>query len=117
MLCIIAIAFISLFAFDVFSPERTFWQNLVGLLIHLIPSFILIAILLVAWKWELAGGIVITILGLAATPFIFSVNSARHGTFAETLGIALMVTAPFIITGILFIISHYVNRKHRTAEQ
>ena len=57
ILCILAILLISMFALDSFSPERTFWQNLGAFLIHLIPSFALIALLIVAWKWELPGGI------------------------------------------------------------
>ncbi len=116
ILFIIAILFISMFAFDAFSPERNFWQNTAALLMHLLPSFVLVALLVVAWKRELTGGILITILGLAATPVLFNLNSQRHSTFGETLGIVLMLTLPFIITGILFIVSHYVNRRHKSGE-
>lgn len=117
VLCIIAILFMSLFAFDVFSPGRTFWQNLGALLMHLLPSFVLVAILIFAWKWELIGGILITILGLVATPFLFNLNSRPDKTLVETLGIALMLTLPFIIAGILFIISHHVNNRASAGEE
>jgi hypothetical protein len=56
VLCILAILFISLFALDSFSPELTFWQQIAAFLMHLIPSFILTALLLIAWKWEYIGG-------------------------------------------------------------
>lgn len=117
VLCIIAILFISLFAFDAFSPERNLWQNIGALLIHLLPSFALVALLVVAWKWELVGGILITIMGLVATPFLFNMNSRPNNSVGETLGIVLIITFPFVITGVLFIISHYVNRKQRTGHQ
>jgi hypothetical protein len=44
ILCILAILFISVFALDAFDPELSIWQQIVGFLIHLIPSFILIAL-------------------------------------------------------------------------
>ncbi len=117
ILCILAIAFVSLFAFDAFSPEKNFWQNLAGLLIHLIPSLILTAMLIVAWKWELVGGILIAVTGLALIPVIFNINNRPGNTTGQTLGIALMVTLPFIVTGILFIVSHYVGLRHSAGEQ
>ena len=114
---IIAILFVSMFALDAFSPEMTFWQNLAGFLIHLIPTFVLIAVLIVAWKWELLGGILSTVMGLALTPVIFNFNNRPGNTVGQTLGIALMVTLPFIVAGILFLVSQYVNKSHRTDEQ
>ncbi|MCJ7467949.1 MAG: hypothetical protein MUO53_14805 [Maribacter sp.] len=63
ILGILAILFISLFAMDSFGPRLTFWQQLGGFLMHLIPSFLLLALLLVAWKWEYLGGVLFIIVG------------------------------------------------------
>jgi hypothetical protein len=49
------IAFLSLFALDVFSEGYGFWRTLLALGIHLIPSFVLLAILLLALRWEWIG--------------------------------------------------------------
>lgn len=111
VLCIIAILFISMFAFDAFSPGMTFWQKAGSLLMHLLPSFILVAFLVVAWKWELTGGILIALVGLAATPFIYNLNFQRTQSVSTTIGVVLMVTVPFIIIGVLFIVSYCLNRK------
>lgn len=116
-LCIIAIMFISMFAFDAFSPNRTMWQNLGSLLMHLLPSFVLIAFLIVAWKWELTGGILIALVGLATTPFIYNLNFQRTHSVSTSVGVILMIAVPFIIIGVLFIISHYVNRKTIVSKQ
>jgi hypothetical protein len=62
ILCILAILFVSLFALDAFSSERTFWQNVAAFLMNLIPSFVLLAVLIVAWKWEKVGGIILVIV-------------------------------------------------------
>ena len=53
IICILAILFVSLFAADAFAPGLTIWQQLGAFFIHLIPSFILLSLLIVAWKWEL----------------------------------------------------------------
>jgi prolipoprotein diacylglyceryltransferase len=97
---------------DSFSPERTFWQNTTALLMHLIPSFVLLASLIIAWKWEKTGGIILTIIGLAFGIFIFVFNyKTRHTPVAISLVGALTLSFPFILAGILFILSH--NRKKK----
>lgn len=116
VLCIVAILFISMFAFDSFSHERTFFQNLGSLLMHLLPTFILIAFLVVAWNWELTGGILIALTGLAATPFIYNLNFQRTQSVSTSLGVILMITLPLIIIGALFIISYFINRKTRVSK-
>jgi hypothetical protein len=113
ILCILAILFVSMFALDSFSPELTIWQQIGGFLIHLIPSYILLALLLVAWKWEYIGGIIYTIVGLAFCVAVFLLNFNRnHFTLPQSLFNAFMVAFPFVIVGILFIISHNKRKKN-----
>lgn len=111
ILCIIAILFISIFALDAFSPELTFWQQIGGFFIHLIPSFILIALLVLAWKKELIGGVLFLIIGLGLSPIVFSHNYRMNQSFFMSLGIIFSITIPFAIVGLLFIISHYKRKK------
>jgi len=111
ILCIAAILFISLFALDAFSPGLTFWQQIGAFLIHLIPSFILLAFLAVAWKWEYWGGILFLILGIVFTPIIFQHNFSMNHSVWISLGIILLITFPFILVGILFLIDHYKRQK------
>ena len=54
-LSILYILFLSMFALDVFGEGRGFWQTLVALAMHLIPSFVLIVALVLAWRWEWIG--------------------------------------------------------------
>ena len=117
ILCILAILFISMFALDSFSPERTFMQNFGALLIHLLPSFVLIALLIVAWKWELIGGIIFTVIGIAASPFIYNLNFQRNHSVGASISSVLIVTLPFIVIGILFIVSHYLKKKESISDQ
>jgi prolipoprotein diacylglyceryltransferase len=118
ILCILAILFISLFALDSVSSERTFWQNATALLMSLIPSFVLLAVLIIAWKWEKTGGIILTIIGLALCIFVFVLNYKRnHFSVAISLKNALMLAIPFVLAGILFILSHYRKKKELSGVQ
>jgi len=112
ILCIMAILFISLFALDSFTPGLTIWQQLGAFFMHLIPSFILVAFLIIAWKWEQIGGIIFMILGLVMSPLIFILNHNRnHFSIGASLSIVLAITFPFIVVGILFMISHSLKKK------
>jgi hypothetical protein len=64
ILGIIFILFISIFALDVFGEGLSFWHLLLALMMHLIPTFLLIGALLISWKWEIAGVIIYPGLGL-----------------------------------------------------
>ena len=72
ILCLTAIIFISLFALDAFSPDLTVIQQLGAFFVHMIPSFILIVLLFLAWKKELAGGLVFILIGLGFSPLVFT---------------------------------------------
>ena len=112
IICILAILFVSLFAADAFAPGLTIWQQLGAFFIHLIPSFILLSLLIVAWKWEFIGGIIFTVIGLGLSPFVFMINYKMNHSIWVSLGIILMITIPFVVVGILFIISHNMKKKN-----
>ena len=57
ILAILATLSISMFALDAFEPGLTLWQQLAAFFMHMIPSFVLLLILLLAWKREMLGGI------------------------------------------------------------
>jgi hypothetical protein len=107
-----AILFISLFAADAFAPGLTLWQQLAAFFMHLIPSFILLGFLIVAWKWEFIGGIIFTVIGLGLSPFIFQLNYNMNHSIGMSICIILAITFPFVIVGILFILSYFMKKKN-----
>lgn len=111
ILCMLAIVFVSLFALDAFSSELSFWQQMGAFLMHLIPSFILLALLILAWKKELIGGIIFMLIGLGLSPVVFSHNYRMNYSIFMSLGIILTITIPFAIVGLLFLISHFKRKK------
>jgi len=96
ILAILYMAFLSLFALDVFGAGYGFWGTVLALFIHLIPSFILIACLVIAWKREMVGGGLFLIMGVIFTIFFHTYRR---------LDIFLIISLPLLLIGALFIIS------------
>ncbi len=115
ILCILAILFISLFAMDSFDSRKTLGEQLQAFAIHLIPVYILIFFLVVAWKWELIGGMLFIILALGFTPLIYTHNYNMNQSVWISLSIILMINFPFLLTGGLFVLSHFLKKKNSEA--
>ncbi len=112
ILCILAILFVSMFALDSFDPRFTLLQQLEAFAIHLIPTYILIIFLVVSWKWELIGGLMLIILALGFTPFIYIHNYQMNHSVWMSLSIILLINFPFVLTGGLFVLSDFLKKKN-----
>lgn len=99
------VLFISLFALDVFS-EYTGWGIILPLFMHLIPSFVLLGAVAVAWKYDWVG--VLMFLGFAAL-YMGDVGFGRPWSWYAG------IVAPSSIVGILFLISWIQKRKQKQA--
>ena len=110
-LCILGILFISLFALDAFEGDAPLKNKLIGFTIHLIPSFALIAILLIAWKWEKIGGLIFIILGVFFSFYLFKFNYRMNQSVWISLSVIASICFPFIISGVLFIIHDLKSSK------
>jgi len=85
VLAIMLIAFFSVFALDVFGEPNWF----LGLIMHLVPSFILIILTVIAWRREWVGGWLFVVTSLVITVFFHSVTMA----------------IPALVVGILFLMN------------
>ena len=101
-LMILFILFLTMFSLDVFEMEGTLLAKLGGFVMHSIPSIALAAVLLVSWKKPLFMGIVAFALAAAYTVFVWT-----RGYPQWALGVAL----PLAVVGVLFILSHFLDRK------
>ena len=98
VIAILGICFISMFALDAFSSGAPLSEVLLGFAIHMIPSLILVAILALAWRFEVVGGIAFLLMSIV--PFVRLGNPVR---------VNLILAGPFIVAGLLFLVS-YVRR-------
>jgi small-conductance mechanosensitive channel len=56
-LCIVIAVFISMFALDVFGGGKGFLETTLALLIHLIPTYVILILLAVSWRRVWIGGV------------------------------------------------------------
>lgn len=87
IMSIILILFTGIFALDSFDQPQWF----LALFIHLIPTFGLIVLTIITWKYERMGGIVVAVAGL-----ILLILSRLE---------AYVIALPLMILGIFFIFS------------
>ncbi len=89
VLAIAFAAFISIFALDVFGETHGFWITALALSIHLIPAAIVVAVLLLAWRWEWVGALLFTL----TAAFYAWWALPRHLNWAVIIGGPLLVIA------------------------
>ena len=93
LLTVLFAVFISLFAFDVFESGYSFWETVLALLIHLIPTGIVLLILLIAWRWEWVGTVLFIGLGL-----LYLLGTPNQHWSAH-----LLISGPLFVIGSLFL--------------
>lgn len=105
LIALLYILFIGLFASDVFSVESSvpLLYILVAFFIHLIPSFVLLILLLIAWRYEKTGGILFIV---AASLMVI--------IFDNTFPTNIILFGPPLAIGILFLMSAHYNKPHKS---
>lgn len=91
---ILFIIFISLFALDAFLDPQWF----LSLVIHLIPTFVLIGATSIAWKYERLGGAIFLLIGLS-----FLIITRFQGP---------ILFIPITLIGIGFLTSGYYSKNN-----
>ena len=89
--------FIGMFALDAFSEGKPFFQALPDFVIHLIPAFVLLAIVGASFRWPWIGAI--AFLGLAVL-YAVTMSNGR-------LDWMLTISGPLLVVGALFLWSWF----------
>ena len=108
ILSIIFILFLALFSLDVFEPGLSMGQIMLGLFMHNIPSLVLLAVLLIAWRYEIVGGIAYILAGILYIIFAFG----RNGFQLYLLVWSAQIAGPAFLIGALFLIGWF-RKKHK----
>jgi len=95
VLCVAFAVFLGLFATDVFREHLGFPRTAIALLIHLIPAFVVLAVLLAAWRWEWVGAAL-----FAAAAAVYAIDVLpRHPDWAATISLPLLAIAALFLAG------------------
>jgi len=103
-LCIAFTLFVGLFAFDTFAEPIPFWQAFGGFLIHLLPAYLIVVLLVLAWRWEWIGTVGAIVFGVA---YVVLTRGEEHWS-----AYVVLIT-PLAIIGLLF----FIGWRMRTSER
>ena len=106
VLCLVFAGFISLFALDVFDGQHGFWPTLGAFVVHLVPTWLVLGALALAWRWEWLGGVLFTGLGIL---YLVSAWGRFHWSAYA------VISGPLFVLGALFLWSWVERRDVRTA--
>ena len=106
-LSILFIAFLSLFSLDVFESGGSAGEIILELFMHNIPSLILAAVVVIAWRRELVGAVVFLLAGLL---YIVFAAERAPGTLM-TITWSLIITGPAILVAALYFANWHLKRK------
>jgi len=96
--------FLSMFALDVFGEGYGFWGTILALLIHLIPTWIVVVALAIAWRWEWVGALLLIAAGL-----YYALTTLNHPDWI------LVIAGPAFLVGGLFLLNWLFRRQLTSA--
>ncbi len=105
VVCLAFAAFLSLFAMDVFGEGLGFWRTLLALSMHLIPVFVVLLILALAWRREWIGA-----AAFACVAVLFLFNMPKHLSPQGRQSAALFIAGPVFVIAALFL-ANWLKRK------
>jgi len=100
VLAIAYIVFLGCFALDVFSERHSFWTTVLALIIHLIPSLVLVAALILAWRWEWIGAALFAAAGVVYVTMVWPraiSPMAKLNWMVTIAGPAFLVATMFLV--------------------
>lgn len=109
---ILFLLFLAMFSLDVFGNNYTFWETVLGLFMHNIPVFILLILLIIAWKHEWIGAIAFILGGLLYITRLI-ITAIINGFEWYYLSWSMIIAGPAIAIGILFLINWKLKKKAR----
>jgi len=111
ILSILFILFLAIFSLDVFEQGSSFWETVIGLFVHNIPSIVLSIVLIISWRREVVGGIVFISAGIfyILSLLISILNNPPHQWLI--LFWTLPISAPALLIGVLFLLGFIKKRK------
>lgn len=91
--------FLGMFALDVFGEGYGVGKTALALLIHLLPTAVVVAVLVISWRREWLAGVVFFVAGL-----LYAFSTQGH------LSWILGISGPLWLIGVLFIVSWFHRR-------
>ena len=106
ILCLLFAVFVSIFALDVLGEGYGFWETIVALFMHLVPTGIMLMALAIAWRWEWVGAILFASLGTGYV--VMAWGKFDWITY-------LLIAGPLFLIGALFLVNWLFRAELRSS--
>ena len=116
ILSILFIVFLAMFSLDMIESERSIGDIIIGLIVHNIPVFILIGLLIIAWKHELVGAVTFITAGLLYSGFTVFRAIQSEIPWYQSISWCLTIAGPIFLIGILFLLNWKCKRSQCMGE-
>lgn len=103
LLAILLALFFGIFALDVFDIPAPAWKKIAGLIIHLIPSILILIITVYTWKKPLWASVGFTAFFVFTTLYFRTYNHALNFT---------VISLPQLLIAVLFAIEFFKNKRY-----
>jgi hypothetical protein len=107
ILSIVFVIFLALMSLDVLGMKLGFWQTLDGLFMHNIPTLVLLAVLMISWKYEIVGGVAFILAGLL---YIF-ITFRNVDNWGMALAWSVQIAGAVFAIGGFFIVNWIKKKK------
>ena len=87
---------LTLLSTDVFGEGYSFWQSILGFLIHMLPAFAVTVLLAFAWRWEWIGALGFIGFGVWYVAITWS-NDMHWSAYAVLSGIPILIGILFLV--------------------
>jgi hypothetical protein len=110
ILSILFLLFLALFSLDTFDSCSGFLDCALGLFMHNIPVFVLLAVLIISWKHEIVGGVAFILAGLLYISLLV-INAITGQGEWYMLAWSVTIAGPAFLVGILFMMNWYKKKE------
>ena len=93
--------FLMLFTFDAWEGVSSFREGLLGWFIHMLPVFIVLFVLVVAWGRPRIGGILFLLLAAGFTAFF---GNRWDGDRVAAVTSLFLIAGPLVLLSVLFLL-------------
>lgn len=106
LLGVLFAAFLGLFALDSLGEGRGLLESLAAFAVHLVPTYLTLAVVAVAWRWERTGAVLFAALAVAY--LVTGWGRLHWSAFA-------VISGPLFLLAVLFPVSRVARRQLTTA--
>ncbi len=111
MLALAFVGFLFLFSLDVYQPGMGIGELLVGMLMHNIPSIVLLIVISLAWNHEIIGALGFFGAGLAYIGLVFSNVIGGDLQWYIAISWSMTIAGPAFLVGWLYWRNWQIRKK------